>query len=88
MTPQPMTLVEHRELGGALVTIRGTLMRTSAELAGRYGEASKAGRASDRALRAVDGMRSAMDEQFVRDLPAAFDATVYYPAGRSAIREI
>ena len=87
MTHQPMTLVEHRELGGALVTIRGTLMRATAELTDQYGASSKTGRTSDRALRAVDGLRSTLHEQFVRDLPAAFDATVYYPAGRTSVRE-
>jgi hypothetical protein len=88
MTRQPMTLVEHRELGSALLMIRGTLMRAGADLSDRYGVASRAGRASERALRAVDGLRAAMDEQFVRDFPAAFDATVYFPAGRTAVREL
>jgi len=88
MPRQPMTLVEHRELGGVLLMIRGTLLRAYVELSDRYGATSKAGRTSDRALRAVDDLRSALDEQLVRDLPTDLDATVYYPAERMAVREL
>lgn len=75
----PFGLVEHLEAGDTLHDLRGRLMSLLRQLDGRYGVTSKVMRKGERALYALDALRSELDEQCCRDLGERFSTRIYYP---------
>jgi hypothetical protein len=76
---QPFDLDEHKALGAELAAIRDRLQKIGIEVANRYGVSSPLGRKAARLEDGIDGVRSALDSQAVKDLRDEFDVHLYYP---------
>jgi hypothetical protein len=94
VTKRPLTLAEHRLLGAQLHSIRQYLVSASVRLSNAYPVSGKSVRRIDKACRALDELRSEMENHLVRDRlrwwgddRAALDRlglSVYYPATSGA----
>lgn len=76
---QPLTVVEHRELGLRLYEMHETLTRRGSEVSNRYGVTKKVGRLLLKTVAELSRARCELDEQLLRDHPASFCPDVYYP---------
>jgi hypothetical protein len=70
---EPLTYVEHIEVGAGLQRMRDELLTGLIEIAGAYPKVSKVHTAADRAFEAVERLRCEMDSQLALDHPALFD---------------
>lgn len=74
-----LPLEYHRALGHNLHWIRNYLLHEHVRIANTYGVSKKVARLGERAYRALDELRSEMEEEMFRDAPA------WPPADREAI---
>jgi hypothetical protein len=75
----PLTLDAHRALGNQLSIARNDLLHMIVDLSNTYGSTAKSSRAADRAVKAIDQLRSDLDNQLAVDHPSGFDTHIYYP---------
>jgi hypothetical protein len=71
----------HVEIGANLQNTRDYLMHLVTELSHAYPQTSRQVRAAEQALRAVDSLRSVMDNVSAAELPVeGWSTTIYYGA--------
>jgi hypothetical protein len=80
----PLTVDAHRALGKQLSEARNNLLHAEVELCNTYGRTKPPSRAADRALKAIEQLRSHLDDQLAHDHPDDFDPNVYYPLRQRA----
>jgi hypothetical protein len=82
MKTTKLTIEEHRELGAELKTVRSVLMKRSVQVGNTYGVTAKTHRRIDKALRALEGAKSELENQLFLDHPKEATHGVYYEGGR------
>lgn len=80
MTRKPhLTAQEHAELGATLAAVRDELQARFVQVANAYPHAAPQVRHLDKALKALESARSALDSALAIEHSDAFDTRTYYP---------